>query len=1841
MRRIVLTAGLILTLFISKTASSQVVYPCGTYYVNFNGINYYGRFSNCFGTTGITGDFTLSAWIRLTDTAFAGKEMDIFHRQVNGFSPSEGTDGINLYISTDGSIKFRAYIRKGGSCILDSMVCGPAPDPFKWYHIAVTFRASDGSCNAYVNGVLSGSASFGGDLNRVYPYLDYLAIGKKEVLNRYEIITYKGDMDELAFCAKELTSDEVKTLANGLVPGSPLMTTYKITDYDKLDNYPGGVNSGIGNGQVGVYGQLYRCSNKPPVANAGPDQTITLPTSSVMLDGTSSSDPDGTIVKYQWTKISGPPSSTETISNAQNIITPVNGLIEGVYVFQLAVTDNTGATSTAQVKVSVIDNSFWIVDPNPSLIKSDGTIDLDPSHMNLSSSIKAVSCDGETRVLIVLNSNEPVQISLENADDGRLSSNQFNFANLPVIQRNVNGKVVVLYRSPDGLGADFPYDPQNGRTRKIILKATKQISNVTLDIPILLFTPPVVFVHGMWSSPTAWDKYATFLKNEGFKQPNFADYSFDNAATFDPRIKISPARNSVMKAIFAALGEYRINKIAATQVDVIGHSNGGMMSRSLSIQPEFLNIKNFQAGYIHKLITLGSPHGGAQVGPYLWENRTNVVYITYLTPTGITSKAIIIEDLLRKMNQPAGQCHPDFGKTSDALQALAATPKFHTFAVVGDYFKNGPESLAPKFGNSDAAYWAVDDLFRVLGGKSHKEVYSSSCANLDREINNDLYVSIQSQKGGIATNKIFTNTAHSHLPGIFWSVAENTSDDIEVLLKSLLLSNKGTEFGNGFPASSTIPSDCYNGRTNYSSTDKAQKTSSSDSLNKVFENDRGVTIVSPLKGAQFAGGSRMRVEYTPFGKTKPTSAVLMLEELGWYSLPVEPPYQAEIQIPRNYSLGSHYMSILVRDTSGFILADTTHILLNPVGNLLSVTTIPSTIQLDSLNAQAPIHVIGTYLNGYDTIKVDITRKESGTTYTAKKGVGSFTITNDGVLKAVSEGVDTLLIFNGNASCIVPIDILGNFNSFVRGKSQIVFPPIGDKTVGDAPFSLSAYTTSDVPVLYKLVNGGANLQDGIVAINSPGRVTINVSAAGNEYYDQPDTQTQSFCVNPAAVRVIVGDTNSCAGSSKFYFKKDNTLKYIDSSVAYNWNVIGGIITKKVGDTAYINWSAVGTQSLQVQPEVDGCKGKAISIIVSVNPVSVPIITPSGPISFCNSDSLVISSTNATAYQWYKNDTAIVNATNQSITVRGSGKYNVRTINSTGCTAVSAAVNVDVTNSTNPPSIAAQGPTNFCNGDSVVLTSSSSTGNQWYRNDTLAQGATANTYTAKRSGNYSVKVTSGSCSSRFSSSITVLVNTSPSPSISASGSTTFCDGSNVQLKTDTIYNSYQWYRDGNSIGNATNRTYAASEEGSYTVLATSNGCSATSKPVTLTVTTNTTKPTITLSGPSSFCADSSVTLSSSASTANQWYRNDTLIIGATTTTYRALTSGIYTVKATVGTCSNVVSQPVSLSVIPLPSGSIQATTLQLCPSKGVTLTATGGTNYEWYFNNSLISGAASNIYNAKQPGSYSVTIVNNGCRAKAQNQVTLSLAPKPSISFSFDSYCKNRPVLFVNNTADTAVSYQWLFGDSFSSTNKSPTHVYTQAATFKVTLTENLRSCPEMKDSFSKNIVIQEPRIGIKYPVVQTSIGSTVQLAARTIGKDYVWKPSTDLNNAHIPNPVLMVKSDRLYLIEITSDAGCITVDTLEVMINKGSRIGVPKGFTPNGDGVNDLLRPIVQNIVSLKFFRVYNRWGQLVYETKTIGQGWDGTFNGQRQPVETYTWAVEGIDTDGKAIKASGKSLLIR
>ena len=89
------------------------------------------------------------------------------------------------------------------------------------------------------------------------------------------------------------------------------------------------------------------------------------------------------------------------------------------------------------------------------------------------------------------------------------------------------------------------------------------------------------------------------------------------------------------------------------------------------------------------------------------------------------------------------------------------------------------------------------------------------------------------------------------------------------------------------------------------------------------------------------------------------------------------------------------------------------------------------------------------------------------------------------------------------------------------------------------------------------------------------------------------------------------------------------------------------------------------------------------------------------------------------------------------------------------------------------------------------------------------------------------------------------------------------------------------------------------------------------------------------------------------------------------------------------------------------------------------------------------------------------------------------------------------------------------------------------------------------------------------------------------------------------------------------------------------IYVPKVFTPNGDGSNDVLKPILVGISTFHYFNVYNRWGNLIFTTQDPNYGWDGRFKGVPQPVETYLWIAEGVDVNGRKIVAKGMTSLVK
>ena len=187
------------------------------------------------------------------------------------------------------------------------------------------------------------------------------------------------------------------------------------------------------------------------------------------------------------------------------------------------------------------------------------------------------------------------------------------------------------------------------------------------------------------------------------------------------------------------------------------------------------------------------------------------------------------------------------------------------------------------------------------------------------------------------------------------------------------------------------------------------------------------------------------------------------------------------------------------------------------------------------------------------------------------------------------------------------------------------------------------------------------------------------------------------------------------------------------------------------------------------------------------------------------------------------------------------------------------------------------------------------------------------------------------------------------------------------------------------------------------------------------------------------------------------------------------------------------------------------------------------------------------------------------------------------------------------------------------------------------------CPK---PFSDTVkVIRLPKI-IPFAGRDTSViaGQPLQFFA-TGGRSYTWIPSIGLTNPNIPNPVGRYDGSFEYItyrVIVRDSAGCADSAFITVRIFKTvPKVFVPSAFTPNGDNKNDIFRPIAVGIDKILYFRVFNRWGQLVFETTENGKGWDGRINGREQKTDVYVWLVEAVDYLGNKYFDKGTSTLIR
>jgi gliding motility-associated-like protein len=538
----------------------------------------------------------------------------------------------------------------------------------------------------------------------------------------------------------------------------------------------------------------------------------------------------------------------------------------------------------------------------------------------------------------------------------------------------------------------------------------------------------------------------------------------------------------------------------------------------------------------------------------------------------------------------------------------------------------------------------------------------------------------------------------------------------------------------------------------------------------------------------------------------------------------------------------------------------------------------------------------------------------------------------------------------------------------------------------------------------------------------------------------------------------------------------------------------------------------------------------------------------------------------------------------------------------------------------PNITANGPLTFCEGGTVTLSTNTVGTYQWQLNGVAIAGETNASLTVTQSGSYTVSVGSGSCSG-VSNALQVNVTPATTSVVNALSATVICTGETVILESVNTASSYQWALNGVAIAGATNQQLTVNSAGDYTLqVSSTNGCTATSIPTTVTL-LSATAPTVTsTNGQFSFCQGQSLTLEATTGLANyQWYLNNNAIVGATSATLVVTQTGSYSVSTLSANGCNTSSSQTIINLLPLPTAQVSpAGPILICNAVPALLqVASGAASYQWYNAGVSIAGATLNTFLAAQTGDYSVEITNSlGCTATS-NTVIVSFNTGITVSiYNADPFPCDGDVVYLSTTQNYN-QINWTTGESGIQI------AVTTSGRYGVTVV-NSGGC-----TASKNIDIDF----LPKPMVEAGDDVTSDCIKGAILKGTgdgapIWEPALGLsNNNTFDINAFPINTTMYYL---TVDNGTCKATDSVVVSAECSSIYLPSAFTPNGDGLNDVFMAFG---IDLKDFQlvIYNRWGEKIFQTQDITLGWDGTYRGAPSPLGLYVWELETSDKNGSPL----------
>lgn len=317
--------------------------------------------------------------------------------------------------------------------------------------------------------------------------------------------------------------------------------------------------------------------------------------------------------------------------------------------------------------------------------------------------------------------------------------------------------------------------------------------------------------------------------------------------------------------------------------------------------------------------------------------------------------------------------------------------------------------------------------------------------------------------------------------------------------------------------------------------------------------------------------------------------------------------------------------------------------------------------------------------------------------------------------------------------------------------------------------------------------------------------------------------------------------------------------------------------------------------------------------------------------------------------------------------------------------------------------------------------------------------------------------------------------------------------------------------------------------------------------------------------------------------------------------------------------------------------------ICLTDSVMLTPSGGVSYEWSPGATLTCTGCENPIAFPDVKSQYVVISTdvNGCHDTDDVWIDIKTHVTSKVGDGGEMCEGDTFYLYVEG----AQRYEWTPGGSLNNSYlDAPIATPGTTTRYRVVAYEG-RCIPDT--NFVDVTVHPIPTVNARGEATIVAGTSTdISASGKYIDK-FMWSPSNTLTCSDCPNPVASPFKTTIYTVKVFSEFGCVNSDDVTItVVCDESQIFIPNTFTPNGDGVNDIFYVRGEGISDVKTFRIYSRWGELMFEKSGINtndkaNGWDGTFNGQQLPPDVYVYMVEAFCENGDLLKLKGDITIIR